>query len=294
MNVISRLVNTVMRLCLWVLQKLPRSWVRKIGGIVGRMIHILDGKHRRLALSNLKMALGNTLTTSKRKAIIRKTFAHFGTVFFDFIHLAYLEKEKRQRLYTAEGEEHIQKAINEGKGILLFTAHFGLWEIAPSLINTLGQLHVVARPMDNQILEQELTKLRGRLGSKVISKFNASRQILRSLRANEMVAILIDQNVLENEAVFVDFFGKKAATTPSLATFHLRTGAPVIPVFTYPQSDGTFQIKIFPPVKIPLSGTFEQDVFELTQVYTQIIEQQIRIHPEFWFWLHNRWKTRPS
>lgn len=294
MRITLAIANSLLRICLWVLQQLPRKWLRAVGATFGRLLHVLDRKHRTLAASNLELAMGETLTAPERQTIVRKVFIHFGTVFFDLIHLAYLEKEKRQRLYTAEGQEHIQNALKTGKGALLFTAHFGLWEMAPSLINTLGKLHVVARPMDNQVIEQELTKIRNRLGSEVISKFRASRQILRCLRDNEIVAILIDQNVVENEAVFVDFFGKKAATTPSLATFHLRTEAPVIPVFVFPKPDGTFHIKIGPPISIPLSGTFDLDVLLLTQAYTSAIEEKIRTHPEFWFWFHNRWKTRPS
>jgi KDO2-lipid IV(A) lauroyltransferase len=109
-----------------------------------------------------------------------------------------------------------------------------------------------------------------------------------------MVAILIDQNVLDSEAVFVDFFEKAAATTPGLATFHLRTQAPIIPVFSTPTSAYSFFVKILPPINFSPSGDYNQDVLKITQICTKIIEDQIRDNPKYWLWFHNRWKTRPD
>jgi KDO2-lipid IV(A) lauroyltransferase len=257
------------------------------------MAFLLDKRHRLTALSNLKSAFGNQIPHSQRQKIARDTFIHFGRVFLDMLYLASLSPLKRVKLMTVEGEEHIHAALQKEKGALLFSAHFGLWELAPAYISNIGKLNVIARPLDNIHLEKELAKLRQSLGAKVIHKFQASRPILRSLRANEMVAILIDQNVLRSEAVFIDFFGQKAATTPSLATFHLRTGAPLIPVFCYPGDSRGFHIKILKPLDIPLSDNFQQDLHNITQTCTQVIESQIRKFPQFWFWFHDRWKSRP-
>jgi KDO2-lipid IV(A) lauroyltransferase len=109
-----------------------------------------------------------------------------------------------------------------------------------------------------------------------------------------MVAILIDQNVLRSEGVFVEFFGKPASTTPSLAMFHLRTGAPLLPVFCYPSSRNTYSIEVGGPVETAKTGDTNQDVLKITQLCTKIIESQIRKNPDFWFWFHRRWKSRPE
>lgn len=282
-----RMIRTFLRI-------LPRKLVLLKGKFLGGLIYTLDKKHRTIALSNLKLALGDDVPLSRRKQLAHSSFTHFGQAFFDMIHLALAHPEKRNRLITIEGEDNIEKALSQGNGALLFSAHFGLWEIAPALVSQMGKLSVVARPLDNPLLEKELLKLRTRLGASVIYKYHASRQILRSLRSNEMVAILIDQNVLKSEAVFVDFFGKKAATTPSLATFHLRTGSPMIPVFCYPSTTGGYHIKILPAPEITLSGNSLQDIETIMQTCTNIIEKQILEHPGCWFWFHNRWRTRPN
>ena len=278
---------------LGLLRLLPRRGVRALGRSCGRLIHQLDKKRRRLAAANLTTAFGAALSEQEKAEIIHRAFLHFGTVLFDFFHLAYLPPQKRERHLRLEGEENLHAALKRGQGVLLFTAHYGLWEIAPAPINPIIPMKVVARPLDNVYLEKILRRLRGRLGSEVISKFQAGREILKTLRARESVAILIDQNVLAQEAVFVDFFGKPAATTPSLAMFHLRTEAPIVPVFCSPSSSWVYHVRILPPVDVPRTGDREEDLVRITQACTKIIEDQIRLAPEQWFWFHDRWKTRP-
>lgn len=279
---------------LGLLRLLPRKGVRALGRSCGWLVHRIDKKRRRVAAANLTTAFGTALSEKEKAAIIRRAFLHFGTVFFDFFHLAYLPPTKRDRHIRLEGEENLHKALNRGQGVLLFTAHYGLWEIAPAPINSIIPIKVVARPLDNVYLEKLLLQLRRRLGSEVISKFQASRDILKALRARESVAILIDQNVLAQEAIFVDFFGKPAATTPSLAMFHLRTEAPIVPVFCSSSSSRVYHVRILPPVEVPRTGDREEDVVRITEACTKIIEDQVRQAPEQWFWFHDRWKTRPG
>ena len=157
-----------------------------------------------------------------------------------------------------------------------------------------GKINVIARPLDNRLLEEELIKIRKKLGAAVIYKQQAARPILRALKDNAMVAILIDQNVVRNQAVFVDFFGKAAATTPGLAAFFLKTGSPVIPIFCYPARRGRYTVKILRPLDILLTGNDDKDVLKITQFCTKIIQNQIQENPNFWLWFHNRWKTRPE
>jgi KDO2-lipid IV(A) lauroyltransferase len=91
--------------------------------------------------------------------------------------------------------------------------------------------------------------------------------------------------------VFVDFFGRKACTTPGLALLALHTKAQVLPVFTRRLPDGKYLLKIGKKVEIVSSGNRDTDVLINTQNFTKIIEEKIRQYPEQWFWIHQRWKT---
>ena len=273
---------------------LPRKLSLGVGRILGFAVYSLDRRHRRIALSNLKTAFGSELSPSARGDIARKSFIHFGKLLADLIKFSHLDDVRRDKLIQAEGEENLNQALKKGKGALLFSGHYGSWEIAPHFLSRRAKFYVIARALDNDLLENELLKMRANLGTKVIYKQQAAKRILQSLRAREMVAILIDQNVLRSQAVFVDFFGKSAATTPSLAAFFLRTQAPLLPVFCYPAPRDTYKLKILKPLKVSLTGDYDQDVLKITQICTKIIEAQIKENPEYWLWFHQRWKTRPE
>ncbi len=273
---------------------LPRTICLTLGGFVGRLLYHVDKKHRQIALLNLKTALGDQISSSELKRTAKSCFKHFGCAFVDILKIRYLSRDKINRLLIVEGEEHLQESLLQRNGALLFSAHFGNWEIAAAFLSRMGKLNVIARPLDNISLEKELRTIRTRLGAKVIYKHQAARPLMRALKANEMVAILIDQNVIRSQAVFVDFFGKPAATTPSLASFFLKTQAPLIPVFCYPASRRRYHLNIHKPLEIKLTGNEGTDVLKITQLCTKIVQNQIGKNPNYWFWFHNRWKTRPE
>ncbi len=271
----------------------PRSLGLILGDVLGSLLYHLDRKHRNVALSNLAIAFGPQLSSADRKKTAKACFKHFGRAFIDLLKTRHQRQDKVQKMLIVEGREYLDEALQERRGALLFSAHYGNWEFATACISQLGKLHVVARSLDNRFVEKELTRIRKRLGGEIIYKQLAAKSILRALKSKSMVAILIDQNVLRHQAVFVDFFGKQAATTPSLATFFLKTKAPLIPVFCYPASKKKYHLKIAPPLKIDLSGDDKVDILKITQICTKIIQNQIEESPNFWFWFHNRWKTRP-
>jgi len=272
----------------------PRSACLGLAQVLGLLFFHLDGRHRRIALANLRTAFGRELSESERYAVARKAFVNFSRTLVDLLKLASWSRARIERLLIVEGRENLLGAVGRGKGVLVVTGHFGNWEMLPIPISDAAPLWAVARFLDNPFLEKRLFGLRNRLGTRIIYKDRAARQVLQVLHAGEVVIILIDQNVLRIQAVFVDFFGKPAGTTPALAAFHLRTGAPIVPVFCYPERGGRYRIKIFPAVELEPEGRNEADVLKITQTCTKIIESQIRQFPECWLWFHERWKSRPA
>jgi KDO2-lipid IV(A) lauroyltransferase len=106
------------------------------------------------------------------------------------------------------------------------------------------------------------------------------------------VGILIDQNPAVG-GVFVDFFGRPAATAAGAAAFALRTGAAVVPAFCYRRADDTLMVQVFPRVPVENTGDRERDILVNTQRFTAVIEEQVRERPDLWLWIHRRWMARP-
>jgi KDO2-lipid IV(A) lauroyltransferase len=173
---------------------------------------------------------------------------------------------------------------------LLFTGHFGFWEIN-ALVHALvlHPMAVLARPLDNPKLHDLLEHVRGRTGNSVIYRRGAVRRVLRALAENQAVAVLIDQHIQTADAVYVDFFNRPAATTSALAALALRTGAPVIPVFALPLPGGRFRMVYEHAVDPPAAGSTDA-LREFTQRCTDVLEMYVRRYPGLWLWMHRRWR----
>ena len=269
---------------------LPLPAVRVAGAVLGRLVHLVDTFHRRIALANIARALPSK-PKDEQRLVIRQVFEHFGSVLFELIKFGSLSEGEILSRVDCEGEDRVRQAHAQGRGVLLFTGHFGYWEVhAIALALRIQPIAVMARPLDNPRLNAMLERIRTRTGNSVIYRQGAIRRVLRELGANRAVAILIDQHLHTPDAVYVDFFRRPAATTNALAALALRTGAPVIPAFALPLPHGRYRL-IYEHAVEPPAADSPDAVREFTQRCTDVLEMYIRRHPELWLWMHRRWRN---
>ncbi len=269
---------------------LPVPAVRTAGAMLGNLVYYLDTFHRRIALANLALALP-AKPEKERRAVVRRVFAHFGSMLLELIKIGTLSEREVFDRIEVDGEDRMRQAYASGRGALLFTGHFGYWEVgAMALALRVQPLAVMARPLDNPHLHELLERIRTRFGNSVIYRQGAIRKVLHQLAANGAVAILIDQHLHTPDAVTVDFFSRPAATTNALAAVALRTGAPVIPAFVLPLPNGRYRLVLEHAVQPPASDSPDA-VREFTQRCTDVLEMYIRRHPDLWLWMHRRWRV---
>lgn len=272
---------------------LPRAVLIALGARMGDVAYALDRRHRRIALDNLERALGDGIDARERRRIARACWRHFGSILLDTLAFPRFDAASAGTIVRYRGLEHIRAAYASGRGVILFSGHFGHWELVAMMQGHLGiPLSLVTRPLDNRGLETLLARLRGCSGNTIIHKRNAVREMMKVLRTGGGVAIVIDQDA-RGDGVFVPFFGRPASTTPTLALLALRTGAVVVPVFSVPRADGGYDVTYEAPVEVPATDDRDADVLRWTAECTAIIERWVRHHPEYWLWMHRRWKTRP-
>jgi len=272
---------------------LPRRALLALGSGLGTLWYLLDARHRRVAMQNLASAFGESLDRRDARQIVRRCWRHYGRTLFDVLAFDRFSSASVGTLVHYEGLEHIRAAYARGRGVLLFSAHYGHWELTALMQGHLGMpLTMVTRPLDNPALEAELARLRSQSGNAILHRRNAVREMLKTLRRGGGVAILIDQDA-HGGGVFVPFFGRASSTTPTLATLALRTGAAVIPTFSIPLADGSYRVIYGEEVEIRDTGDHDADVVRITAECTAVIERWVRQHPELWLWMHRRWKTAP-
>jgi KDO2-lipid IV(A) lauroyltransferase len=276
------------------LATLPKGVNRKLAEVLGWIWFLVDVRHRRIALNNLELAWGDELDESARRNIARRNFIHLSRVMLEVPYLRKLTPENLDRYVNFHGLEHFNAALDKGKGLLVLASHFGNWEMmALAFSLRYHPANLVVRPLDNPILDTLINGIRTRGGNQLITKKGSVRSVLRLLGQGEVVVLLIDQNLAWYDGVFVPFFKEIACTNKALAVLALRTGAPVIPVYNVRQPDGSYRVVLEPEVELVRSGDTTRDIEDNTANFNRVIESYVRRYPEQWFWVHQRWKTRP-
>lgn len=280
------------------LSRLPIRVGRALGSFLGGLWRIVDSRHQSAADDNVARALPS-LSSAQREALVRDAFRHLGRTAIEFVSLSsynaanlrgYIEESVRY-----EGLDIVRPFLDRKQGGFILTAHCGNWELLGLALAAAGlPMTIVARPLDSPALNEWVDGVRGRLGSRVIGKKSVLRPILEDVRAGRWIGLLLDQNVAREEGVFVPFFGVPACTTKGLALMAMKTGAPVVPTFIHRAEDGTHRVVFHPPVGTVPAGDRDESVRLSTGAYTEKIEKEIRAHPDQWFWVHRRWKTRPD
>jgi KDO2-lipid IV(A) lauroyltransferase len=267
----------------------PAPLIDAAGAAVGLGFYALDRPHRRVAEENVAAAFP-ARSEAERRRLVRGAFVHFGRLLLALLKFSTLRPDAMLSRVEFEGEDRVRRAHALGKGVLFVTGHFGFWELQ-AMVHALRlpPMAVLARTLDNRALNDLLETMRTRTGNTVIYRQGAMRRAMKVLKSGGAVGILIDQHIQSRDAVYVDFLGRPAATTPAVAALALRTGAPVIPLFALPLGGGRYRMVYEDPIELP-SASAADPVRELTQRCTDVLERYVRRQPELWLWMHRRWR----
>lgn len=287
---LQKLIETVWE----VLARVPRSLIGPLSVIVGGLWKATDRRHYRIAMSNIRQAFGEVLDEKACRGICRKNFRHLARVALEIPSLGRLSKDNLDQYVSFCGVDHLFQALRRDRGVLILASHFGNWELmAVAFSIRYRPVHLVVRPVDHPVLDRLISRVRCLGGNRLIPKKRAIRRIMKALSEGGIVGILLDQNVDWYEGVFVPFLGRLACTSKSLSVIAMRTGSPVVPAFNKRQADGRYRITFLPEIELSTSGEFLADVEENTARFNRCVEKYVLSDPEQWFWVHQRWKTRP-
>jgi KDO2-lipid IV(A) lauroyltransferase len=288
-----RAENAAVKCLATVVRVMPRRTSLALGEAFGYLFYLLDGRRGQIAVDNLRAAFPSR-TEDECRAVFRASCGHLGRQLVELFNVEVMSGTEIMRLVEVEGEERVEQARAQGKGVMYYSGHFGYWELLVmdhSLRFT--PMVVVARALDNPMLDRMLERIRTRVGTRVLPRQGAVRGLRRALINRGSVAVMIDQHIQDRSAVNVDFFNRPAATTSAIAALALRTGSPVIPCFALPLPGGRYRMVYEAQIKPPADDD-PDPVFTYTQRCTEVLEIYVRRHPELWLWMHRRWRTLAS
>ena len=237
---------------------------------------------------NLVASLGQEVADPMaRKALVWQAWNNFAHTVLDTTVLMHLSKEKIVAMVALEGEDHLQRALERGKGVLALSAHLGSFTMIGARLAASGYpFSVVVKHPAHKRFAQLTDDYRTQVGIHTIPakpRRDAVRGILKALRDNRIVMVIADE--FKSGDLLVDFFGLTVPAPRGPATLALRTGAVTLPMFAIRQPDDSLVLSIGAPIESVGGEDLDAGVAATTALYTQHLEQAIRRYPAQWNWL---------
>lgn len=290
-------IRLAFRLAELAFMTLPLEHSLQLGRVLGGLGYLLLRGRRRVALENLERAFGAEKSSAERRRIARRSFENVACVAIEFVRFGRITTRELCRRVMTIHEPVLHDCFSKERGVLALSGHIGTFEyIAARGGRPCGYTtSLMGRRVKPPAVDRIVTGLRAARGVPTINSADGLVKVLRRLRNNEGVGIVLDQNMRQGVGIFVNVFGCAASTTPGLALLALRRKIPVMPVFCVRVGDGG-RHAVFFLREIPLveTGDRDQDVLINTQRFSLVVEAVVRRWPEQWFWVHRRWRVRPE
>lgn len=280
----------VLKLIGWVLSFFPRKLFLVLGRGLGKILHACEFRSK-VAEDNLKLAFPY-FDASQRQKFLREFYQELGITFLEMLASFYRFSRFVEKFSDVEGKENLQKVLAQGKGAFVMTAHLGNWEVlcvtGPEFIGT--PVTMVTKTLKPDWFHRVVSLTRELTGVKMACEPKTMPTILRALKKNEIVGMVMDQYTGAPVGARVPFFGTPVGSHTALATLALRTDVPVVPAIAVRKPDGRFLIRFEPPFETLEDENQELAVLKNTAQYVKHTENWIKEFPYQWMWIHRRFK----
>lgn len=270
---------------------LPRPLSLGLGSLFGRFVAHCIPIRRQVAESNIQRAFPQKSRREVKKITVQ-TYCHFGKVFAELIRQDKYTRKDLDAIVTPVNVQVLQKALDQGNGVVLLLGHFGNWELLGYWLGGMGfPIHAVQRPQNNPLVNNVVNTKRTASGVKLISIFESASDFFAVLQSGRILFILADQDA-RDRGIFVDFFDIPSSTPRGAAVFARKLDAPIILAFPIRKPDDSYQF-IFEELPYSVNTATNPNQMIL-QYYMDRLQYHVTLHPEQYFWFHRRWKTQPE
>lgn len=272
-----------------IVASLPLSLQLVLGRLLGSLAYHTLKRRRQVTQMNIRACFPD-LSDAEQKALVKASFRSNGMGLLESLRSWFVDPKTLATKTRFHGLENLQDALQKGKGVILLGGHFSTLDLVGSLTTMEFKADVLQRDHSNPLFNTFMTRSRQRLYEHVISKQDI-RQMLKSLRQNHVVWYATDQDYGRNSTVFVPFFGIPCSTLASTAKIAQSSGAAVVPFCHFRnEEEGGYDIYLQPALEAFPCGDVAADATRLNQ----LLEENIRLAPEQYLWMHRRFKTCPE
>lgn len=270
-------------------RSLPVTWL-------GWILYFLRPFKKSRAKKNIERVFQNSLTAREKKLLSVAYYSHVIASIKEMILYAFISKQRLAKRVNIMGIEHLNKAFQQGKGVLVMTGHLGSWEFAPlfsfpTLDFYKDRFYCIRKSLRFAFLDQIFIRRFEEVGFQIINKNNAIRQVRKALQKQGIIFFPFDLRPSNkvNNSLPVDFLGQKTSTYASLAYLAERCESPVISVTFYRLPNKDHIIQFHPEMVAQADETHEDKLVHKTKMYNKRLEEMILLHPEQWLWSYKRW-----
>jgi len=281
----------LIRLIFWIIRLIPVRLAGAIGAGLGRILYMLDGRHRHIALHNLARVYPDK-DEAWRIRIAHESLAELGRTFMELPHVYLRSREFLLSRIRIEGEEHLKGALALNRGVFITACHHSNWELGAL---SFSMLHypssIIYRPMNHASVDAYIKKQRERFGAVFHSRLDHSiRWIPRTLKSGSLIGVMVDQCI--NTGTPIPFLGHLANTSTVPAVFALKQNVPMVGVVIMRHGRGFEFTLRFWKIETPQpSGEKERDIYDFMHAATSSFDDIIHSRPELWLWSHRRWRN---
>ncbi len=268
---------------------LPYSTIIGLGRFLGSLMYYLIPRRRRISEVNIRLCFPELDKTAQDK-LVKESFHSAGISMLEIAWSWWGAKQKLEHLCHIDGLEHLQAAKEQGKGVLLFSAHFTCLEMGGRLLALHTPFHVMYKPHRNPLFEAVMRDGRERQFESAIERDNI-RTLIKTLKNGGTCWYALDQDFGYQNAVFAPFFGNQAATLVATSRIAKMTNCAVVPFFSRRREDGSgYQLTILPALENFPSSDDQADA----TLTNGLIEEEVRKSPAQYLWMHRRFKSQPG
>lgn len=273
----------------WCLMHLPRRWRKTLFTSLAALAHLLARSRNRIIQANLDFAFGESLNLETKKKIESYCYQNLALNFLQTMENRRNRAEEIASIVTFENRTIVDELLQQGKGIIFVSGHFGNWELGGAALSSLiTPVSSIYKEFSTSAFDPYLLEARTNHRMELAEKNGALKHVAKALKNSRSILLMIDQASNARVGIKTTFFGHETYHTTSAASLSAKFNAPIVGVYITNDEEAHFTIRFEKPIIVESND--EYSIAEATQKQVDDLEKVIREHPKLWFWCHKRWK----